>query len=55
MSACSSVAWGAKGADLAGRGSAGHNHRTETHGQFGPTLVQALSNLCPGIFAYMLE
>lgn len=25
------------------------------HGKFGPTHVQTLSNLCPGVFAYMLK
>ena len=36
---------GEKGADVTGRGREGYNHGTETHGEFGPTLVQALSNL----------
>ena len=43
------------GEKVTGRGREEQNQRTETHGKFGPTLGQALSNLCPGIFAYMLK
>lgn len=37
--------WGRWGVGMVGGGSKEHDLRTEAHGKFGPTLVQALSNL----------
>lgn len=34
--------WGRRRAAMVGGGSKGHDLRTEAHGKFGPTLVQAL-------------